>query len=51
MDPRPLATIVSLLGIASFASCVLQLAASWVAGHSPGPGGSPARGTGPRRPA
>jgi hypothetical protein len=39
MDPRPLATIVSLLGIAAFASCVLQLAASRVAGHSPDPSG------------
>jgi hypothetical protein len=39
MDPRPLATIVSLLGIATFASCVLQLAASRVAGHSPDPSG------------
>ena len=37
MDPRPLATIVSLLGIATFASCVLHLAASRVAGHSPDP--------------
>jgi hypothetical protein len=37
MDPRPLATIVSPLGIATFASCVLQLAAPRVAGHSPDP--------------
>jgi hypothetical protein len=37
MDPRPLATIVSPLGIATFASCLLQLAASRVAGHSPDP--------------
>jgi hypothetical protein len=37
MDPQALATIVSLLGIATFASCLLQLAASRVAGHSPDP--------------
>jgi hypothetical protein len=39
MDPRPLTTIVALLGIATFASGLLQLAASRVAKHSPDPSG------------